>query len=238
MSQTFDIKRFGKLVWHDVRRCSPRFSAFGAMLISILPFTPIMTLFQSVTGEVVGASYRLGMMTLISVTMASLTPLQLYANIGRQKKRGDIYFAMLPASKWEKYLSILVLSLVIIPFVLMTANVAIDSLLTAIHMPFYHIYLWQAELLDLLSLPMFCNCLLAFVGATLGCMFANVVRSKGWRTILGIFLWMWMMGFSAATVILGVSDDTTVLWIMAGVQVVFAVLMAFLGWNKMNKLGY
>ena len=208
------------------------------MLIGILPFTPVMTLFQSVTGEVVGASYRLGMMTLMSVTMASLAPLQLYANIGRQKKRGDIYFAMLPASKWEKYLSILVLSLVIIPFVLMTANVAIDSLLTAIHMPFYHIYLWQAELLDLLSLPMFCNCLLAFVGATLGCMFANVVRSKGWRTILGIFLWMWMMGFSAATVILGVSDNTTVLWIMAGVQVVFAALMAFLGWNKMNKLGY
>ena len=238
MSQTFDIKRFGKLVWHDVRRCSPRFSAFGAMLISILPFTPIMTLFQSVTGEVVGASYRLGMMTLISVTMASLTPLQLYANIGRQKKRGDIYFAMLPASKWEKYLSILVLSLVIIPFVLMTANVAIDSLLTAIHMPFYHIYLWQAELLDLLSLPMFCNCLLAFVGATLGCMFASVVRSKGWRTILGIFLWMWMMGFSAATVILGVSDNTIILWIMAGVQVVFAALMALLGWNKMNKIGY
>ena len=208
------------------------------MLISILPFTPIMTLFQSVTGEVVGASYRLGMMTLISVIMASLTPLQLYANIGRQKKRGDIYFAMLPASKSEKYLSILVLSLVIIPFALMIANFAIDSLLTAIHMPYYHIYLWQAELLDLLSLPVFCNCLLAFVGATLGYMFTNVVRSKGWRTIFGIFLWMWMMGFLAATVILGVSDNTTVLWIMAGVQVVFAALMAFLGWNKMNKLGY
>ena len=208
------------------------------MLIGILPFTPVMTLFQSVTGEVVGASYRLGMMTLMSVTMASLAPLQLYANIGRQKKRGDIYFAMLPASKWEKYLSILVLSLVIIPFVLMTANFAIDSLLTAIHMPYYHIYLWQAGILDLLSLPVSCNCLLAFIGAPLGYMFANVVRSKGWRTILGIFLWMWMMGFSAATVILGVSDNTTVLWIMAGVQVVFAALMAFLGWNKMNKLGY
>ena len=238
MSRTFDIKRFGKLVRHDVRRCSPRFGAFGVMLISLLPFIPIMTLFQGVTGEVVGASYRLGMMTLMSVTMASLTPLQLYANIGRQKKRGDIYFAMLPASKLEKYLSILILSLVIIPFALMTANFAIDSLLTAMHMPFYHIYLWQAELLDLLSLPVFCNCLLAFVGAALGYMCANVVRSKGLRTIICIFLWMWMMGFLAATVILGVSDNTTVLWIMAGVQVVFAALMAFLGWNKMNKIGY
>lgn len=238
MSQTFDTKRFGKLVWHDVRRCSPRFGAFGAMLISLLPFIPIMTQVQSVTGEAVGASYRMGMMILMSLLMASQTPLQLYANIGRKKKRGDIYFAMLPASKLEKYLSILALSLVIIPFALLTANIAIDSLLTVVHMPHYHIYLWQAGLLDLLSLPAFCNCLLAFIGSVLCIVYANAIRNKGWRTVVCILSWIWLIGFMAASVILGESGQTAGLWILTGVQVVLAVLVAFLGWNKMNKLGY
>ena len=238
MSQTFDKKRFRKLVWHDVRHLSPRHSAFGIMLINILAFTPIMTLFQSVTGEAVGASYRLGMMTLMSLSMAAMTPLQLYANIGRQKKRGDIYFAMLPASKLEKYLSILLLSLVIIPFALLTANLAIDSLLTAVHAPYYRNYLWQAGLLGLLSLPTLCNCLLAFVGIVLGFVYANAIRTKGWRTVVGILSWLWLMGFMSASVLLGESGHTSVLWILTGVQVVFAILMAFLGWNKMNKLGY
>ena len=238
MSQTFDIKRFGKLVWHDVRRCSPRFGAFGAMLISLLPFIPIMTLFQSVTGEVVGASYRLGMIILMSLLMASQTPMQLYANIGRQKKRGDIYFAMLPASKWEKYLSVVLLSLVIIPFALLVANFAIDSLLVAAHVPHYRIYLWQAGLVDLLSLSAFCNCLLAFVGSVLGVVYANAIRNKGWRTVVYILSWIWLMGFMSASVILGDYGQNAALWILTGIQVVLAAFVAFIGWNKMNKLGY
>lgn len=242
MSQSFDITRFSKLLRHDVRLCLPRHSAYGSMLLSELAFVPVMTLFQSLTGEVYGevygTSYRLTLMVLMSALLATQAPTQLYANIGRKKKRGDVYFAMLPASKLEKYLSMATLTIVLIPLALLTANFAIDSLLVAVHAPFYDIYLWQAEVVDWLTLPMYCNVLLAFIVTALGFIFANTVSSKGWRALLYFILWLWLMGFTMSPAFLSEAKYAVILWCMVGVQVVFAVLMAWLGWNKMNKMGY
>lgn len=212
------------------------------MLLSELAFVPVMTLFQSLTGEVYGevygTSYRLTLIVLMSAFLATQAPMQLYANIGRKKKRGDIYFAMLPASKLEKYLSIATLTMVLITLALLTANLAIDSLLVAVHAPFYSNYLWQAELFDMLTLPMYCNVLLAFIVTAFGFIFANTLSGKGWRAMLYFILLLWMMGFSMLSAFLGETKFAVILWCMAGVQVVFAVLMAWLGWNKMNKMGY
>lgn len=238
MSQSFDIKRFGKLLRHDVRLCLPHHSTFGSTLISELASVPMLTLFMSLTGEEHGASYRLTMIVLLSIVMATQLPMQIHANIGQKKKRGDIYFAMLPASKLEKYLSIATLTIVLIPIVLLTANLALDSLLTAVHIPFYNIYLWQAKILDQLTLPMYCNCLLALIATGLGFIFLNTVSSKGWRSLLYFILWLWLMGFTMSSAFLGEAKFAVLLWCMVGVQIVFAVLIAWLGWNKMNKMGY
>ena len=238
MSQSFDFTRFSKLLRHDVHLCLPRHSAYGSLLLSELAFVPVLTLFQNLTGAEYGTSYRLCMIVLMSALLATQAPTQIYANIGRKKKRGDIYFAMLPASKLEKYLSIATLTIVLIPLALLTASLAIDCLLTAVHAPFYSIYLWQAEVFDWLTLPMYFNVLLAFIVTAFGFIFANTLSGKGWRALLYFILWLWMMGFAMSPAFLGESKFAVILWCMVGVQVVFAALMALLGWNKMNKLGY
>ena len=239
MSQSFDIKRFGKLVWHDVRRLSPRNSALGNMLISMLAFVPLMTLFQGMTGTgTYGAGYRLTLMVIMAAFEASQVPMQLYTNIGRKQKRGDVYFAMLPASKLEKYLSIATLSLVLVPLALAVGNVLIDTLMNAIHMPHYHKYLWQIDYASFLSLPVLCCCALGFIGPTLGFIYANVVRHKGLRAALCFVLWLWMMGGLMLPLFLVAIESNLPLWTIVGVQVPLVALMIWLGWNKMNKIGY
>ena len=239
MSQSFDISRFGKLVWHDVQRLSPRNSALGSMMLSMLAFVPLMTLLQGITGtDSYGVGYRLSLMAMMSAFEASQVPMQLYAYVGRKMKRGDIYFAMLPASKLEKYLSIALLSLVMVPLALAVGNVLVDILMTTIHMPYYHGYLWQINYASIFSFPALCCCALAFIGPTMGFIYANVIRNKGLRAALCFVLWLWLLGGLVLPILIVGVDIKLSLWIIVGIQVPFVALMAVLGWNKMNKLGY
>ena len=235
MNNSFDIHRFGKLVWHDVRRCSPVLGTVGGTMLGLLAFTPLTTMLQGATGLEQDASYRLALMTTMTFFLASTVPTQLYANIGPKRKRGDVYFALLPASKLEKYLSIAVLSLVLVPVVLMVCNVAIDTLLTAVHAPFYSLYLWQSEVMEMLTLPMLCNGVLVFVGSTLGFIYVNCARTTKWRFVLSFVLWLWLMGGMILPIFI---DSTAMQWALVGVQAVFAALAAIVSWNKMNKMGY
>lgn len=239
MNNTFDIHRFGKLVRHDVRRFSPRFGASGASLVFILWFVPAMVLTQGLIGQDTGVGYRIMMVFVMSLGESSLIPIQLYASVARKKKRGDFYFAMLPASKCEKYLSIALLSLVIAPSVMIAYNVVLDTLLTAVHMPFYHKYMWQVNFNQWLSLPFLCNCVVAFVGPTLGFIYANAIRNKGWRIVLCSILGIWLIGSLSAGFLMNVVlDDNIIIWVLVAIQALLAILMGFLGWNKMNKISY
>ena len=237
MSQTFDIKRFGKMLRHDVRRCSPTYGTVGPMMISLVLFVPLMTLVNSVTETMdVDASYRLSMMTMITLFDVASLPLQLYANIDKKKRNSGIYYAMLPASKLEKYLSIAILSLVVVPVAVMAVNVALDTLLVAVHAPYYSQYLWQSGLVSWLTLPVLVNCLLVFVGATLGFIFANVIKSSGWRNVVSFLLWMWLVGGMIPPVLL--DDIPYAVWVVMAVNALIAAVMATISWNKTSRMGY
>ena len=239
MNNSFDIHRFVKLVRHDVRRCSPRSSTLGASLIGMLWFVPMMVLTGGLIGQAYGAGYRVMMAGSISLLLSAMIPIQLYANVGRKHKRGDIYFAMLPASKLEKYLSIALLSMVLVPLAMLTVNVVIDTLLTAVHMPFYHKYMWQASIGQWVCSPMLCSSVVAFVGSTLGFIYANAVQNKAWRYMLCFLLCIWIMaGFYGGILVFIEVENRAILWGIVIAQVLLAILMGFLGWNKMNKISY
>ena len=237
MSQAFDIKRFGKMLRHDVRRCSPTYGIVGPMIISLVLFVPLITLVNGVTGTLeVDASYRLSMMTMITLFDAASLPLQLYANIDRKKRNSGIYYAMLPASKLEKYLSIAVLSLVLVPVAVMTVNVAIDTILVAVHAPYYSQYLWQSGLVSWLTLPTLVNCLIVFLGTTLGFIFANGIKNSGWRNVVSFLLWMWLIGGMMPPVFL--DDIPYAVWVVVAVNALITVLMSTISWNKTKKMAY
>lgn len=239
MNNSFDIHRFGKLLRHDVKRFAPSYSGLGAEMASMLLFVPLMMLFQGLTGHTEGAGYRVVMAGCMSLFLASQIPLQFYAGVARKQKRGDIYFAMLPASKCEKYLSIALLSLVLAPFVMIVGNVALDTLLTAVHMPFYHKYMWQSAMWQELNLPLLCNCVAAFVGPTLGIIYANAICDKYCRRLMCFLVWAWMfVGEFFGYILFNELESEAVLWAIFVAQVLLTVLMGFLGWNKMKKMSY
>lgn len=237
MNNTFDIQRFGKMLRHDMRRFSPSYGVVGPMMISLVLFVPLMTFIDGVTGMMdVDASYRLAMMTLITLFDAASLPIQLYANTDRKKRNSGIYYDMLPASKLEKYLSITILSLVLVPVAVMAVNVALDTILVTVHAPYYSQYLWQSGLMGWLTLPVLGNCLLVFIGATLGFIFANGIKSSGWRNIVSFLLWVWLISGMIPPVFL--DDIPYAVWIVIAVNALLTALMVIISWNKMKKMAY
>ena len=62
MNNSFDIRRFCRLVWHDVRSCPKEYIASGLSLA--LTFSPLMVLSQQLLGNdyTHGTFYRLVLM--------------------------------------------------------------------------------------------------------------------------------------------------------------------------------
>ena len=153
MSQTFDIKRFGKVLAYDLRRLHPRNfrtgERTGNMGINIISFAFMPTVISLVTvlmGDralAVPVSVRWFILLFSSVMMACLVP-EVHYNAVNQKKGGS-YYAMLPASKLEKYLSMLLMTLVICPLLTFCGAFVVDTLMTLLPFHLNEGYLWQTD---------------------------------------------------------------------------------------------
>lgn len=153
MSQTFDIKRFGKVLAYDIRRLSPRNfrsgERTGNMGINIISFAfmpVVISLVNILMGEQaagVPVWVRWFMLLFTAVIMACLVP-EVHYNAVNQKKGGS-YYAMLPASKLEKYLSMLLMTLVICPLLTFCGAFVVDTLITFLPLHVNEGYLWQID---------------------------------------------------------------------------------------------
>ena len=139
MSQTFDIKRFGKVLAYDIRRLSPRNfrsgERTGNMGINIISFA-----FMPVV---------ISLVTILMGEQAAGVPvwvrwyILLYNAVNQ--KMGGSYYAMLPASKLEKYLSMLLMTLVICPLLTFCGAFVVDTLITFLPLHVNEGYLWQTD---------------------------------------------------------------------------------------------
>lgn len=153
MSQTFDIKRFGKVLAYDIRRLSPRNfrsgERTGNMGINIISFAfmpVVISLVNILMGEQaagVPVWVRWFMLLFTAVIMACVVP-EVHYNAVNQKKGGS-YYAMLPASKLEKYLSMLLMTLVICPLLTFCGAFVVDTLITFLPLHVNEGYLWQTD---------------------------------------------------------------------------------------------
>ena len=234
MSQTFDIKRFGQLVRHDVRSC-PRETLYTGLWMA-LAFTPLMVLSQQLLGNEYthGTLYRLALMVDMVAWWALMIPTQVYPNVGK-KKRG-IYFAMLPATKAEKHASIATL-MVLTVVVLMAIGLAEDVLLTAVHLPGYTKYFWQSETLRFLDLPMVLGTLFTFLVALFGMIWANTVANNTLRGILQVLLFLLLIG---GLVVLPIALDNRpqTYWVVIAVEAAVTLFLAWLSRRRMDRMTY
>ena len=153
MSQTFDIKRFGKVLAYDIRRLSPRNfrsgERTGNMGINIISFAfmpvviSLVTILMGEQAAGVPIWVRWFMLLFTAVIMACLVP-EVHYNAVNQKKGGS-YYAMLPASKLEKYLSMLLMTLVICPLLTFCGAFVVDTLITFLPLHVNESYLWQTD---------------------------------------------------------------------------------------------
>lgn len=234
MNKSFDIKRFCRLVWHDVRSCPKEYITSGLSLA--LTFSPLMVLSQQLLGNdyTHGTFYRLVLMIGMVTWWALMVPSNVYPNMGN-KKRG-IYFAMLPATKAEKHASIATV-MVLVAVVLTAIGLTVDVLLTAVHLPGYTKYFWQSQTFQFIDLPVVVGSVFAFLGPVFGMIWANTLTKNNLRLAMMVLMFLWMIGMLYAPPLF-LDDKPQAYWIVIAVEVAVTLFLAWLSRWRMDHMTY
>ena len=142
MNNTFDWNRFCKVVNKDFRNLWPMFGT-TAIVLATLPFAVWLLSLVISRDFVIDPNYRVAMIMGVSSMAAVMLPSRLYRTMNL---RGEgIYYAMLPASKLEKFLSILLYTFVVAPVLVYLGSMVLDIILRLMPAGPYHQWLWQGD---------------------------------------------------------------------------------------------
>lgn len=239
---TFNLRRFLRLVRHDLQLCDPRYSVQGASMLSAVLFPVLMVVMQTLLSNESNAGeplYRL----LLAVNFPIFWGLTLPANIffHADKKDRGAYFALLPASKCEKYWSMFLVSLVIVPAVLVVGSLAVDTLVALFRVGPWQRFFWQVGPLvhpfPLWFAPIVAA--LAVLAVAVSIWIASF-RSKALAAtaLIAFFLWL---GASVGTMVVLWDKSSAPQWLLPAfflVQLAMAALMVFVGRRRLDRLEY
>lgn len=147
MNNTFDWTRFCKVVRKDFNNIWQN-AGTSLLIITLLPI--LAWLFWWALSGVkelpsIVPEVRWGFIAGVIYLAMMVTPSRMYRTSNLQKE--GIYFAMLPASKLEKYLSMLLFSVVICPLLCFLGSMVLDYFLTLLPFGPYRRWLWQTDYL-------------------------------------------------------------------------------------------
>ena len=142
MNNTFDWNRFCKVVNKDFRNMWPMFGT-TMIILAVLPFA--VWLFMTVLGvdAPLDPAFRLMMIQGVAYIAAMMAPSRMYRTWNLRNE--GIYYAMLPATKLEKYLSALLFSLVVCPLGVYLGSFVLDMFLTALPFGAWEDWLWESK---------------------------------------------------------------------------------------------
>ncbi|MBR5702863.1 MAG: hypothetical protein IKX45_01255 [Bacteroidales bacterium] len=132
MNNTFDLKRFGKYFRYDIVSAWQN-AGVSILTIAAMPvwFFVIVELFSLVfTGGFCKFSFSVILTAyIVSIVLVELFfPVQHYGHLTRKKDGSD--WILLPASRFEKYLSMLLVTCVVVPVVWLVVIASCDGILT------------------------------------------------------------------------------------------------------------
>lgn len=143
MNNTFDWNRFGKVLKKDLHNLWPMFGT-TMIILAALPFT-IWLLALVINHEfTIGPDWRVIMIMMVSGLAALMLPSRLYRTMNLRNE--GIYYAMLPASKLEKFISMLLFTFIVAPVAVYLGSMLIDIILTLLPAGPYRQWLWQGIL--------------------------------------------------------------------------------------------
>lgn len=158
VNNTFSWDRFQKVVCKDFRNIWSH-AGTTLLIITLLPLA-IWLLWWVITGFVddyspIVPELRCCMIWGVVTLAALVTPARLYRTCNLTNE--GIYYAMLPASKLEKFLSMLLFSLIVCPLLCLGSSLLLDMLLTALPFGPYQTWLWQCDMLQAVAQEMIDN---------------------------------------------------------------------------------
>lgn len=195
MNEIFSYTRFGKLLKNDIVRYLPKY--YGGILI-FLALLPAAWVFKSFfNGNPIDAQSRLTALGVFLFFATFLAPFRIYGSTNHKKWGVD--FTMLPASAFEKFLSMFLLSTILVPIVFFVASFLIDVILTTIPTGAYIGYITPVDIFTITNLEFFGECILFTSFALFGNMLFR--KNKLSKTLLSLFVILAIAGFiiSSAT---------------------------------------
>lgn len=205
MNNTFNFTRFKKVLARDFRATYKRFG-LAALILSLLVVTVWITnlvtgipsyytdpdwgwgmesFYQGIIGE------RVTIILLGVVISFAIAPAIIYKSCNL-KGRGN-YYAMLPASHLEKYLSMLFYCCIFAPIVVFLGSLIVDTLLTLLPIGYFKYFIWNYDEWYYIDAE-FVLRFIAFLFLTASIfMFSNTLfkRAKFIKTVL----WLMLIGF-------------------------------------------
>ena len=147
MNNTFDWTRFCKVVRKDFNNIW-RNAGTSLLIITLLPILAWL-LWWALSGveeiPAIAPEVRWCFIAGSVLLAAMVSPSRMYRTANLQKE--GIYFAMLPASKLEKYLSMLLFTIVVCPLLCFLGGMVLDYFLTLLPFGPYNKWLWQTDYL-------------------------------------------------------------------------------------------
>lgn len=142
MNNRFDWNRFCKVVKKDFRNMWPAFGTTAIVLAS-LPFAVWLLALVIDRTAVINPNWRVVMIMGVSSLAALMLPSRLYRTMNLRNE--GIYYAMLPASKLEKFLSMLLFTFIMAPVAVYLGSMVLDIILRLLPAGPYHQWLWQGD---------------------------------------------------------------------------------------------
>ncbi len=147
MNNTFEWSRFCKVVRKDFSNIWQN-AGTSLLIITLLPILAWL-LWWALSGieemPAIAPEVRWCFIAGSVMLAAMVSPSRMYRTCDLQKE--GIYFAMLPASKLEKYLSMLLFTIVVCPLLCFLGGMVLDYFLTLLPFGPYNKWLWQTDYL-------------------------------------------------------------------------------------------
>ena len=148
MNNTFEWTRFCKVVRKDFSNIWQN-AGTTLLIITLLPIAAwlLWWALSGISDEIppIAPEMRWGFIAMVVYLAAIVSPARMYRTCNLQKE--GIYFAMLPASKLEKYLSMLLFTIVVCPLMCLVGSIVLDYFLALLPFGPYHRWLWQTDYL-------------------------------------------------------------------------------------------
>ena len=229
-----DWNRFCKVVAKDFRNMWPMFGT-TMIILAALPFAAWLMMYVfGGRDATMPADLRLIMIETVAYIAAIMAPSRMYRTWNLRNE--GIYYAMLPASKAEKFCSALLFSLIVCPLAVYLGSMGLDVFLTVVPFGPWQEWIWQGEMgfpftFDMSRLSEYAAaeegaelflhlgwmwqvaCWIGYISTVLMFLFTSTIFKK--HKVLQTILWLYVINFAISIILMPVmvpSSPTAASW--------------------------